>query len=78
MEMLELAKEYRESAAMLKWRIGELKESLGKDKMCEMEKLRLRRRIDILLNMYHDTNETAMVMERYYDRRYKRNGRFSI
>ena len=78
MTMNELAKEYRRSAVLLKNRITELKKQLAKGNMCEMDKFRLRGRIDTLSKMERDMNEIAVVLERYYDRRYKRNGRYSV
>ena len=78
MKMIDLAKEYRESAQLLKGRIDELKELLTKENLCEMDKLRIRVRIEKLSTMYRETMETAVTMERYYDRRYRRNVRFTI
>ena len=78
MTMTELAKEYRQSALLLKNRIAELKKLLAKGNLCEMDKFRLRGRIDTLSSMERDMNEIAVVLEKYYDRRYKRNGRYSI
>lgn len=78
MMMIELAKEYRQSALLLKGRIAELKEKLATKNMCEMDKFRLRGRIDTLSKMEREMNEIAVVLERYYDRRYKRNGRYSV
>lgn len=78
MTMIEMAFEYRQSALLLKERIIELKELLAEGNMCEMEKLRLRGRIDTLSKMERDTKEIAAFMERYYDRRYKKNGRYSV
>ncbi|MBE6949520.1 MAG: hypothetical protein E7456_06710 [Ruminococcaceae bacterium] len=78
MTMIELAKEYRQSGLLLKKRIAELRKLLAKGDLCEMEKFRLRGRIDTLASMERDMNEIAVVLEKYYDRRYKRNGRYSI
>lgn len=78
MTMIELALEYKESALMIKKRIFELKALLKEGNMCEMDKLRLRARIDTLDRMERDTKEIAAFMERYYDRRYKKNGRYSV
>ena len=78
MTMIELAKEYRESGQLLKERIAELRLRLKTEKLCEMEKFRLRGRIDTLVRMERDVNEVAVVMERYYERGRKKNGRYSI
>ena len=78
MKMIDLAKEYRESAELLKGRINELKETLAKEKLREMDKLRIRVRIEKLSAMHRETTDAAVTMERYYDRRYRRNARFTI
>jgi len=78
MTLSELGTDYRRSAALLKGRITELKRTLAETNMCEMEKLRLRVRIDTLSSMYRDVCDTAVYLEHYYDRGYRRNGRFSI
>ena len=76
--MIELAKEYRESARLLKTRIGELRLILRNEELCEMEKFRLRGRIDALSKMERDVTEIAVLLERYYERGRKRNGRYSV
>ena len=78
MTMTELAKEYRDSAAMIKERMTTLRQRLETEELCEMDKLRLRIRIDTLAAIFRETNEAAVYMERYYDRRYKKNGRFTV
>lgn len=78
MTMKELAVEYRESAALLKARVGALQERLGAPGLREMDKLRLRGRICTLQSMYRDVTEAAVVMEHYYDRGYRRNERYTI
>ncbi len=78
MTLKELAEEYRDCARLLKERIILLREKLNGGRMCEMEKFRLRGRIAALEGMYRDTREAATVMEHYYDRGYKRNGRFLV
>jgi len=78
MQLNHLAAEYRDSAALLKERICQLKDNITVGNYCEMEKMRLRRRIDILSTMQRDTSEIALYLERYYDRRYPHRGKFSI
>ncbi len=78
MTMNELAREYRQSALLLKTRIAELRHQLLTKNLCEMDKFRLRGRIDTLSKMEREMNEIAVVLERYYDRRFKRNGRYSV
>jgi len=69
MTLKELAADYRKSAALLKERIAELRAQIedGKD-LCEMDKFRLRGRIDTLTAMYHETSLTAYTLERYYEK----------
>lgn len=67
MLLKELAKEYRESAVMIIDRINEIKKQNDISEICEMDKLRLRRRLDFLQNMYYDTVKTAKYLESYYD-----------
>ena len=78
MTIIEMAEEYRYSGMLLKNRIAELRKLLSATKLCEMDKFRLRGRIDTLRSMERDVNEIAVVLERYYDRGYKRNGRYSV
>ena len=78
MTLTELAAQYRTNSLPLKERINLLSTELDGEKLSETEKFRLRGRIATLLSMYRDMNEAALVMERYYDRGYKRNGRYSI
>jgi len=68
MLLKELANEYRESAAMLTERMKELKEQIADKNICEMERMRLRRRVDMLRTMYYDTVKLAKYMEGYYAR----------
>ena len=68
MLLKELAVEYRKSAAMMTERINEIKEKCASGDICEMERLRLRRRLDTLRTMYYDTLKTAAYLENYYGR----------
>lgn len=78
MKLADLAAEYRQSAAMLKERIAYLRHRLSTEELCNMDKLRLRIRIETLSSIFRETSEAAVFMERYYDRRYKKNGRFTV
>lgn len=79
MTMIELAVEYRQSAVLLKERIAILKAQLAHDSaLCEMDKFRLRGRIDALTKMEREVTEIAVLMERYYERGYRRNVRYSV
>ncbi len=78
MTMTELAMEYRESGLLLKTRIAELRQKLKTEDMCEMEKFRLRGRIDSLSKIEREVSEIAVFLERYYERGRKKNGRYSV
>ena len=67
MILKELANEYRESAAMLTERMKELTLKASAGDICEMERMRLRRRVDMLRTMYYDTLKTAKYLEGYYE-----------
>ena len=66
MLLKELAKEYRESAALMTERIEEINSKCLSDDICEMERLRLRRRLEILRTIYYDTLKTAKYLDSYY------------
>ena len=78
MKMSELAVQYRESAAVIRDRVNLLRKLMHCDNLSEMEKYRLRVRIDTLNTIMRETNEAAAYMEHYYDRGRRKNGRFSI
>ena len=42
------------------------------------ERARLEQRIRDLTALYRDTREIAQVLERYYDRRYHKNERYTL
>lgn len=66
MTLTQLSIEYRESGELCRKRQNELKQRLESEKMCEMERLRLRRRIYILGCMARDSIATSRYLERYY------------
>ena len=72
MTLLRMAAGYRHSADLLRLRIVALKEQLRE--ASPEEKARLEQRIRDLQTLHRETRETALVLERYYDRRYHRNG----
>ena len=76
MTLLRMAAGYRHSADLIRLRIVALKEAL-KEASPE-EKGRLEQRIRDLQALHRDTRETALVLERYYDRRYHCNGRYTL
>lgn len=66
MTIAELSGEYRKSGELCRVRAEELSEKLKKEKMCEMDKLRLRRKIHMLSNMARDAIATSNYLENYY------------
>lgn len=73
MTLLRMAASYRHSGDLIRVRIIALKDA-AKTAPPE-EKIQLERRIKDLNTLYRETRETALVLERYYDRRCCRNGR---
>lgn len=73
MTLLRMAASYRHSGDLIRLRIIALKDA-AKTGSPE-EKARLEQRIKDLNTLYRETRETALVLERYYDRRCRRNGR---
>jgi len=66
MKISELSAEYRDSAMLCRGRIKELNLKLEGEPMCEIDRLRLRRRIAILTSMMRDTIAVSRYLENYY------------
>ena len=73
MTLLKMAASYRHSADLIRLRIIALKDEAASAE--PSEKSKLERRIRDLNVLYRETKSTALVLERYYDRRYHANGR---
>lgn len=74
MTLIQMAASYRRSADLIRVRIIALKDAARTAE--PEEKSRLEQRIKELNTLYRETRETALVLERYYDRRrHYRNGR---
>ena len=71
MTLVELSVEYRTSAAALQARIGQLEQHMG-------EQLLLADRIRILRGILRETRELAVLCERYYERGYRRNAKYTL
>lgn len=68
MTLLRMAAGYRHSCELLRGRMNELRE---RAKTAEApEKSQLEQRIKDLNTLYRETRETAVILERYYSRRY--------
>jgi len=77
MTLLELSVEYRSQAERLRTRIRALEATrkIAKDS-CERE--RLQWRIRTLSELFREARDLAVLTERYYERGYKRNGRYTL
>ena len=76
MTLLRLAASYRHSGELIRLRILALREeakAAGGDERGQLEQ-----RIRDLTALYRDTREIALVLERYYDRRYHKNERYTL
>lgn len=77
MTMLELSLEYRDHAQALKTRLTELK-ALEKVAFTAKERQYLRQRIYLLQVMWREARDLAVLTERYYERGYRRNVRYTL
>ena len=77
MTMQEMAREYRASAEQLRRRRDELRPLLAQ-LTDEREIRRMEERIRMLQAMWSETRDLAVLMERYYERGYRRNGKYTI
>ena len=76
MTLFELSIEYRAQAEVLRTRIRELRTRLPElepDQRSTMEA-----RLRMLTAMWREARDLAVFCERYYDRGYRRNGRYTI
>lgn len=77
MTLAELSVEYRDHAGMLKTRINQLQtvqtRTQDKDALCMLDE-----RIRVLTVMWREARELAVLTERYYDRGYRRNVKYTI
>lgn len=76
MTLLHMAASYRRSGDLIRLRIIALRDA-AKTASPE-ERSRLEQRIRELTVLYRETREIALVLERYYDRRYHNNGRYTL
>ena len=78
MTMKQLSAEYRNSAQLLRRRIGELTVLISEEGLSRTEKALIKSRLVILNSMLTDTLAIAVLTERYYERGYRRSVRFTI
>ena len=77
MTLLELSVEYRDHARALDFRIVQLRDA-WEHTMDEGERCMLAERIRVLSTMLREDRELAVLCERYYDRGYRRNVKYTI
>lgn len=77
MRLEELAREYRQQAQILRARVLELKAQLRGLEDRE-RRMQIALRIRTLEEMIRDVRDVAVLLERYYERGYRRNGRYTL
>jgi len=77
MTLMELSKEYRTQAGVLCLRIHTLQGGRAAVRS-EMERLCLDERIKMLECMWREARDLAVLTERYYERGYRRNARYTL
>lgn len=77
MTLLELSTEYRASAAALRER-ALLLEHQQQEEWDETRRVRLEDRIKMLRTMWREARDLAVLCERYYERGYRRNVKYTI
>lgn len=76
MTLIEISVEYRAQAAVIQQRLRELQAQLPEldpDLRSAMEG-----RIRMLTVMWREARDLAVLCERYYDRGYRRNGKYTL
>ena len=77
MTLLELSVEYRAHARALDFRICQLQAVLERSEN-EDQRLMLNERIHMLSTMLREARELAVLTERYYERGYRRNAKYTL
>ena len=77
MTLVEMAAEDRCNCALLRGRMDALKAALRQEND-PLEDQLLRQRLAELTALYREGREIALHMERYYDRRYYKDGKFTF
>lgn len=76
MTLLELSEEYRQQEARLRDRIRELRQAR---RTCPPQDcFRLDRRIMELTELRRETREIATLLEHYYERGYRKRGKYAL
>lgn len=77
MRLQEMAVAYRTQENVLKGRLRELRD-LRAQAEDSVEKEKLKVRIDLLTPIWRETRDLAVLLERYYERGYRRNGKYTL
>ena len=77
MTLKEMGGAYRDQAEILRRRIRELQTALARTEERE-EKDDLTGRIDLLQSIWRETRDLAVLLERYYERGYRRNAHYTL
>jgi hypothetical protein len=77
MMLFELAPAYRDSAAAIHLRICQLRDQAQSTADAEARRV-LERRISVLLPLLIETRELAQLTARYYERGFRRNGKYTL
>ena len=77
MTLQEMGGAYRDQAEVLRDRIRDLRTARLREESGE-ERLRLDRRIAALEIICRETRELAALLEHYYERGYRRNGKYTL
>lgn len=77
MTMREMAEEYREAAWRLKGRIKDLEAQAEECHSLEAG-VAVEERIRALRAIWRETRDLAVLLERYYERGYRRNGKYTL
>ena len=77
MTLQEMGAAYRDQAQILRRRIGELEAARARaEERAEMDSLTWR--IDLLRGIWRETRDLSVLLERYYERGYRRNGQYTL
>ncbi len=77
MKLWEMGAAYRDQARVLQRRIRDLEEARARAEESE-ERSRLTGRIELLRGIWRETRDLAVLLERYYERGYRRNERYTL
>lgn len=75
--LVEISVEYRENASKLADRVALLEQEQG-NSVDSVERCKMAERLRILRTMLRETRELAVLTERYYERGYRRNVKYTL